>query len=146
MVYGSFLFFCLFLYKIRFYLFFSSFWKVTILFFFNTFNYLFWLHQVFIAACRIFSCSMQTLSCGMWDLVPQPVIKLSSPALGVWNLSHWTTREVPLSLFLKKKKKKKFLYLAVPGLTLSIGDLWSSLQPVGSSSLTQDPCTGSRES
>ena len=25
----------------------------------------------------------------MWDLVPRP------PALGVWSLSHWTTREVP---------------------------------------------------
>ena len=26
--------------------------------------------SIFIVACGIFSCSMQTLSCGMWDLVP----------------------------------------------------------------------------
>ena len=43
----------------------------------------------------IFSCGMWTLSCGMWDLVPWPGIKPEPPALGVWSLSHWTTREVP---------------------------------------------------
>ena len=41
-----------------------------------------------------FSCSMQTPICSMWDLVPWPGIKLGSPALGVQNLSHWTTREI----------------------------------------------------
>ena len=57
----------------------------------------------FTAACRIFSCSMwtlscslRTLSCGMWDLVPWPGIEPGPPALGAWNLSHWTTREVPI--------------------------------------------------
>ena len=30
-----------------------------------------WLHWVLVAACRIFSCSMQTPSCSMWDLVPR---------------------------------------------------------------------------
>ena len=35
------------------------------------------------------------LSCGMWDLVPWPGIKLGPPALGEWSISHWTTREVP---------------------------------------------------
>ena len=29
-----------------------------------------WLCQVLVTACGIFSCSMQTLSCGVWDLVP----------------------------------------------------------------------------
>ena len=29
-----------------------------------------WLHQVLLAALGIFSYSMRTLSCGMWDLVP----------------------------------------------------------------------------
>ena len=48
---------------------------------------------------EIFSCSMQTLSCGMWDLVPWPGIKPRPPALGAWSLSHWTTREVPLFVF-----------------------------------------------
>ena len=38
---------------------------------------------------------MQTLSCSMWDLVPQAGIKPSPSALGVWSLIHWTTREVP---------------------------------------------------
>ena len=35
------------------------------------------------------------LSCGMWDLVPWPGIKLRTPALGAWSLSHWAPREVP---------------------------------------------------
>ena len=33
-----------------------------------------------------FSCSMQTLSCGMWNLVPWLEIELGPPALGVWSL------------------------------------------------------------
>ena len=33
-------------------------------------------------------------SCGMWDLVPWSEIE-STSALGVWSLSHWTTKEVP---------------------------------------------------
>ena len=57
-----------------------------------------WLHQVLVVACRIFTCSMQTLSCSMWDLVPQPGIEPGSPALGAQSLSHRTTREVPMSL------------------------------------------------
>ena len=35
------------------------------------------------------------LSCGKWDLVPRPGIKLRPPALGAWSLSHWTAREDP---------------------------------------------------
>ena len=31
----------------------------------------------------------------MWDLVPQPEIEPRPFALGVWSLSHYTTREVP---------------------------------------------------
>ena len=49
---------------------------------------------IFAVACGIFSRGMRTLSYGMWDLVPQPGIKPRPPALGVWCLSHWTTREV----------------------------------------------------
>ena len=33
----------------------------------------------------------QGLSCGMWDLVPQPGIKPRAPALRDQSLSHWTT-------------------------------------------------------
>ena len=38
---------------------------------------------------------MPGLSCSMWGLVPWPGIELRLPTLGVWSLSHWTTREVP---------------------------------------------------
>ena len=36
---------------------------IDMLWFFNI--YLFWLHRVLVAACGIFSCGMQNLSCGM---------------------------------------------------------------------------------
>ena len=39
----------------------------------------------------------------MWNLVPQPGIKPGAPALGVWSLSHWATRKVPLFLLLDSK-------------------------------------------
>ena len=42
-----------------------------------------------------FSRCMRTLSHSMWDLVPWLGIEPESPALGAWDLSHWTTREVP---------------------------------------------------
>ena len=38
-------------------------------------------------------------SCGMWDVVPWSGIEPGPPASGAWNLSHWTTREVPIFLF-----------------------------------------------
>ena len=37
----------------------------------------------------------QGLSCGMWDLVPQPGIKPRGPALSDQSLGHWTTSGVP---------------------------------------------------
>ena len=40
------------------------------------------------------SCSMQTLNCSMWNLVPWSGKEPGLPALGAWKLSHWTTREV----------------------------------------------------
>ena len=60
-------------------------------------NYLFvWLHQILDVACRIFSCGIWALvSCGIWDLVPQPGIGPGPPALGLWSLSRWITRDVP---------------------------------------------------
>ena len=42
----------------------------------------------------IFSCSMKTLSCGMWNLVHQPGIKPGPPGLGALSLSRWTIKEV----------------------------------------------------
>ena len=49
---------------------------------------------------EIFSCSMQTLSCGMWDLVPWPGIKPRPPALGV--LATEPTREIPSMSYILK--------------------------------------------
>ena len=51
----------------------------------------------------LLSCHVQTLHCGMWDLVPRPGIEPGTPALGVWSLSHWTTREVPAQALLKQE-------------------------------------------
>ena len=44
-----------------------------------------------ILTCELFNC-------GMWDLGPWSGIRLGPPALGVWSLSHWTTRVVPSCL------------------------------------------------
>ena len=40
------------------------------------------------------------LSCSMWDLVPWSGVTPGPPALEAWSLSLWTTREIPLCLFL----------------------------------------------
>ena len=40
------------------------------------------------------------LSCVMWCSVPWPGIEPGPPAWGMWNLSHWTTREVPSFYFI----------------------------------------------
>ena len=63
--------------------------------------------SVFVAACGIFSCGKQTLSCGMWDPVPWSGIKPGPSALGVQSLSHWTTREVPHFQFYRNYKEKR---------------------------------------
>ena len=66
-----------------------------------------WLCRVLVVARRIFDFhwGMQSLSvvtcgifsCGMWDLIPWPVIESGPPALR-GSLSHWVTREVPPSI------------------------------------------------
>ena len=53
-----------------------------------------------VASCGNFSCSMQTLSCSMWALVPWLGIEPRPPALGEWSLSPRTTKKVlPLRLW-----------------------------------------------
>ena len=42
-----------------------------------------WLHWVLVVAHRVFRSSIQTLNCGMWDLVPQARIKPRPSAFGV---------------------------------------------------------------
>ena len=39
----------------------------------------------------------ESFSCSIWELVPWLGIDIRPPALGVWSLSHWTTREVQTS-------------------------------------------------
>ena len=72
---------------------------------FFLFKYLFvWLYQVLLAACRIFSGNMQTLNCGIWDLlvVPWPGIKPGPLALTAWSLSHWDHQGSPSIHFYSK--------------------------------------------
>ena len=45
----------------------------------------------------------------MWDLVPWPRIQPGPPALGVWNLSHQTTSEVPGGFFRGLQKSINWL-------------------------------------
>ena len=71
-------------------------------FFFNIYLFI-WLCQVLVAVCGIFNWDMQTVSCGMWDLVPWLGIKPWPPALGEWSLNQRTTREVPAPGFLPGK-------------------------------------------
>ena len=46
------------------------------------------------------ACELLVAAC-MWDLVPGPGIEPGPPALGVQNLNHCTTREVPCPCFLR---------------------------------------------
>ena len=50
---------------------------------FKKYIYLFiWLPLVLVTAYGIFGSGMQTLSCGMWDLVPWPGIEPRAPCIG----------------------------------------------------------------
>ena len=72
---------------------------VLLLFFFLIFIYLFWLHQVLVAARGIFIAAHRLLVAAcMWDLVPRPGMEPRPPALGAQSLTHWTTREDPVVL------------------------------------------------
>ena len=71
--------------------------KSTVLFFSNIFIYS--AAQVFVAACKIFICSM-------WGLVPPLGIKPRPPALEMQSLSLWTTREAPVA----QKRTWVFIY------------------------------------
>ena len=79
------------------------------------FYFFFFLICIYLAALHL-SCSMQDLwsslqcvgssvaacgifSCGMWGVVPWTEIEPGHPALGVWSLSHWTTRVVHIYSF-----------------------------------------------
>ena len=92
--------------------------------------YLFiWLCQLLVAALGFFdfwcslhdlSCTMQTLSWGMWDLVPSPGIKPGLPALGAWILSHWTTSEVPVGSTKSRESRARWMYVPSSLIRMSI--------------------------
>ena len=72
------------------------------LFLFLIFIIFIWIHWVLAVAWAIFDLNygMQTLNCGLGDLVFWPGIKLKPPQtqiLGAQSLSHWTSREVPIT-------------------------------------------------
>ena len=46
-----------------------------------------------------FYLALPVLSWSMWDLFPQPGIEPRPFTLGVWSLSHWTSREVLFIFF-----------------------------------------------
>ena len=68
----------------------------------------FWLCWVFIAAlgiflvevCELLVVAYKFLVTSFRYLVPWPGIEPGPFVLGMWNLSHWSTREVPLEFFL----------------------------------------------
>ena len=68
------------------------------------------------------------LCCGMWDLIPQPGIEPRPPALAVWSLSHWISREVPsiYILLLRPRSEAKSLWLWA-NKWLSLGSLFQNL-------------------
>ena len=45
--------------------------------------------------CHMWDLWLWHESCDMLNLGPWPRIKPRPPALGVWNLNHWTSKEVP---------------------------------------------------
>lgn len=47
------------------------------------------------------SFSFLTMPCGMWILVPRVGNELLPSTLDVWNLNHWTSRDVPLSFLME---------------------------------------------
>ena len=90
-----------------------------VLFSFCFFKYLFtWLQRVLVTALRTFSCSLRTLSWGMWNLIPCPGIEAQPPALGAWSLSQWTAREVPgwfCFFFFNTQEHPGYLLLSTAG-------------------------------
>ena len=100
-------------------------------------NYLFknifiWLCQISVATCEIFSCSMQTLSCGMWGLVAQTVKSL--PAMQeTWV--QFLGQEYPLEKGMATPSRIlawRMLWTEQPGRLQSMG-----LQRVGHNSVTK---------
>ena len=123
--------------------------------------YLFiWLHHVWVATvCGIcscgmrdlFSCSMQTLSCSIQDLVPWPGIEPGPPALGAWSLNHWTAREVPLASLIGREKEGEeemsflsFSHSSEVHLLVHSLMLWCNTRSLSHHERRSDACVGQR--
>lgn len=61
--------------------------------------------------CRL---TVPDVSWGMQDLVPWAGIDSRPPALGVWNLSQWTTRQVLISIILMKMETAPVFWVPHP--------------------------------
>ena len=57
-------------------------------------------HNVFFLKYIFIYLAPLGLICSVWNLVPQPGVKLKPPTLRAWGLSHWTAKEVPVRNFL----------------------------------------------
>ena len=72
-----------------------------------------WLHQISAVASRIFSCGMWTVNPWLWLVGFSSLTRDQTwaPCIGsVWNLSHWTTGEVPTwTMFQSKFGVQKLL-------------------------------------
>lgn len=58
------------------------------------------IHIILFCFLLVYFLAVWGLSCAMWDLVLWSGVEPWPPALGVWHLSHWTTREVPMFILL----------------------------------------------
>ena len=70
-------------------------------------------------------------TCG--NLVPQPGIRPAPPTLEVQSLNHWTAREIPYSIILKKKN----FYLKFPIINIIFKNYLFIYGCVGSSFLCE---------
>ena len=100
---------------------------------FSFFLIFIWLCLALVAAYRVFVvAAFRIFSCGMWDLVHWPGVELRSLALEAQSLSHWTTREVPASVFISSPSLRLCVICFIvqhPLWFLSVSVLFPSLPP-----------------
>ena len=67
------------------------------------------MHVFFLLIALFIYLAVLGLSCSIWewDLVPQAGVKPGPPVLGLCRLSHWTTKKVPVNVFLMMKSNSQ---------------------------------------